>query len=306
MGNARITMNIAGRIFSLLLLGLGLPGGGCATAIERQAVVLEHKPLLIHLPGIAGNNFMERAYLSAITQGGFGAETRLYDWTRKRTWIDNLRAYDTNRATASQLAAEIVAFRKACPDRPVFLSSDSGGAGPLVWTLEALPSGVEVEGVVLLCPALSPDYDLSAALSHVRDRMVAFHSRGDGFVLSWGTRTYGTIDGKRVAAAGYGGFVLPREARDPAQYRKLKMVAYDNAWFDRYGNAGDHTGAMGVRFASGYIAPLLIEMALPTRPPPGEVEKQLFDPAATPGPTTGQADAVTRIPDTHDTNRSTP
>ncbi|HEV7301491.1 MAG TPA: hypothetical protein VGN72_19160 [Tepidisphaeraceae bacterium] len=234
--------------------------GGCA--IRRDTVPLDPKPMLVHLPGIAGDMPLERSYMSALQVGGFDADVHLYDWTGRNWWFKALRAYEDNRQAARELAEELTTFARANPNRPIFLSSDSGGAGPAVWALEALPADVMVEAVVLICPALSPDYDLSRALMRVRGQMLAFHSPRDGFVLGWGTSTWGTIDRKHVAAAGYGGFMLPRDARDAAQYRKLKSVAYDPAWWGRYNHPGDHTGAMGVRFASGYIAPLLTQMAL--------------------------------------------
>lgn len=255
-------MNVTDRLIIFLLLGLAFGGGGCANVIRRDAVAFDHKPLLIHFPGVAGDTYLERKFLSAVVEGGLDADTRLFDWTRKRGWVANLQAVDTNRATSRQMADRIVAFKTATPERPVLLTCDSGGAGPVLWTLEALPADVNVQGVLLLCPAISPDYDLSPALSRVRGTMVAFHGRNDGMVLDWGTRTFGTIDGKKVPAAGYTGFVLPRGATDAGQYRKLKMVGYDKEWFGKYGNAGDHTGALGGRFASGYIAPILIDMAL--------------------------------------------
>ncbi len=255
-------MHIAGHMFLSMigLIGL-LTGLGCQTAPKAPLATFEHKPLLIHLPGVAGDNFLARSFVAAVKRGGFDTETRIYNWTRKNTWIGNLQNYDTNRATASELAAEIMAIRAIEPNRPILLSCESGGAGPAIWTLEALPPGCQVDGVILLAPAMSPDYDLSKALSRVRGKLIAFHSKGDGFILGWGTRTWGTIDGKKVTAAGYAGFVQPEQPADADQYRKLESIAYDRAWFGKYGNAGDHTGGMGKGFASGYIAPLLVALA---------------------------------------------
>ena len=254
-------MHVARRILlTLLIVPILTMLSGCA--IRRDVVPLNPKPLLVHLPGIAGDMPIERSYMSALKVGGFDADVRLYDWTGDNWWFQALRAYDDNRQAARHLAEELTTFARANPDRPIFISSDSGGAGPAVWALEALPADVMVQSVVLICPALSPDYDLSGALMRVRGQMLAFHSPRDAFVLGWGTSTWGTIDRKRVAAAGYGGFMLPRGARDAGQYRKLKSIPYEPAWWGKFNHPGDHTGAMGSRFASGYIAPLLTRMAL--------------------------------------------
>jgi hypothetical protein len=245
----------------ILILVCMIGGGGCATS-PREPVTLDPKPILIHLPGTAGNNAFERTFLSSLRTGGFDAQYTTFEWTRGQFMITTLKAYDANRSAGRKLADEIVAIRRAEPDRPVFLSCDSGGAGPLVWGLEALPDDVHVEAALLIAPALSPDYDLSRALAHVNKKMLAFTSPGDRFVLGWGTRTYGTIDGKRTNAAGYVGFTTPTCPALPDQYAKLEQVKYQRAWFGKFGHAGDHTGAMGSRFASGYLAPMLTRLAL--------------------------------------------
>lgn len=255
-------MHIIGRILTAICCSGLLTGLTAGCAVSRPIERLDPKPLLIHLPGIAGDSAMERWYLASLRTGGFDGELKLYDWTGRLFWFNALRAYDHNRAAGRQLAEKITGFARANPERPIFLSSDSGGAGPTVWALEALPADVRVEAVVMICPALSPDYDLSPALSRVRHRMLAFHSPRDGFVLGWGTRNWGTIDRKFVAAAGYKGFRMPPAVADAGQYEKLQSIPYDSKWWWRFNNPGDHTGPMSSRFASGYIAPLLTEIAL--------------------------------------------
>ncbi|HLL87827.1 MAG TPA: hypothetical protein VK324_00840 [Tepidisphaeraceae bacterium] len=211
------------------------------------------------MPGVAGDNPWERAYLNALRTGGLDAETELYDWTQRQFWITNLQAYDANRAAARGLASYLTKLHREKPDRPLLLTCDSGGAGPLVWALEALPDDVAVDGIILLAPALSHDYDLTRALRRVRKSAYVFWSPGDGLVLDFGTRMFGTIDGKRAAAAGSRGFATPADA-DLEQYRKLVHVKYEPTWFGQYGNPGDHVGAMTTRFASGYLAPLLTDL----------------------------------------------
>lgn len=259
-------MDVARRpiIFLLILACIALTGGGCA--ITRELTPLDPKPLLVHLPGVAGDNAAERWYLSSLRTGGFDGELRLYDWTSTSGWITVLKEYDLNRAAARRLANELATFAADNPTRPIFITCDSGGAGPVVWTLEALPANVHVEAVVLLAPALSPEYDLSPALARVRQKMLVFNSPADTLVLGWGTRTYGTIDRKHVTAAGVVGFTMPPDVVDPTQYAKLQPMPYDPKWYGRYGNVGDHTGSMGTKFASGFIAPLLVQFALDAAP----------------------------------------
>ena len=70
--------------------------------------------------------------------------------------------------------------------------------------------------VFLLASALSPEYDLSKALGHVRGKVYVFTSPGDSLVLGTGTRLFGTIDGIKSDAAGLNGLRLRRE-RQPGR-----------------------------------------------------------------------------------------
>ena len=123
-----------------------------------------------------------------------------------------------------------------------------------MWALEKLPAGVNVDTVVLLAPALSPEYDLSKSLAHVRGKMFAFTSPYD-VVLGPGTRTFGTIDGVKCDAAGKCGFVVPADA-DKELYNRLVQLPYNNKWL-RLGNVGDHIGSMGRHFSRNVVALLV-------------------------------------------------
>ena len=75
--------------------------------------------------------------------------------------------------------------RPSQPSDPVFLVAKSGGAGVAVKALELLDEET-VERVVLLAPALSPGYDLTAALRAVRREIVVFWSPLDVVILGRG------------------------------------------------------------------------------------------------------------------------
>ena len=62
---------------------------------------------------------------------------------------------------------------------------------------------------MLLAPALSPGYDLTAALRAVRREIVVFWSPLDLIVLGAGTRLFGTIDRVKTVGAGLVGFRVP-------------------------------------------------------------------------------------------------
>ena len=154
--------------------------------------------------------------------------------------------------------------------------------------------------MLLLASALSPEYDLSAALRRVRGKMYAFNSADDTLVLGVGTRTFGTIDGVKCDAAGRCGFVLPPTA-DRAAYEKLVQVPYAAQWMD-LDNLGDHVGPLRGPFARDVLAPVVRGEApefttMPTvrattRPttapatrPPAHARRQASPGAKTPAPT---------------------
>jgi hypothetical protein len=156
-----------------------------------------------------------------------------------------------------------------------------------VWVLEALPEGEAViDAALLISPALSADYDLTPALRRVRTKMLVFTSRNDAVVLGLGTRLFGTMDGRRAAAAGMVGFERPPGA-DPQQYAKLEHHPYAADWFWSHGQLGGHASALGARFASARIAPLLVGIArqLPGSPadPAGDEIRAPAEPAAAVG-----------------------
>ena len=118
-----------------------------------------------------------------------------------------------------------------------------------------------VERVVLLAPALSPGYDLTAALRAVRREIVVFWSPLDVIVLGAGTRLFGTIDRVKTVGAGLVGFQVPRSvtSTDVArgrEYGKLRQVR----WQPRMaasGYFGGHMGPDSPLFLRKYVVPLL-------------------------------------------------
>ena len=220
------------------------------------------KPYLFHLPGIGGERITEHWLLSGLKSGGLDAEYRMYDWTDGDIGLPALLAYEANLARAKKIAAALTEHIHKNPQQRVIISSHSGGCGLAVWTLEALPDALQIDSLVMIAPALSPQYDLTRALKHVKGRVYVFSSPAD-IVVGTGTRLFGTIDGIKTEAAGYRGFVRP-PAGDREQYAKLVPLPHQDEWLALYGNAGTHICAMRVAFAQGFIAPLLLTGKVPT------------------------------------------
>ena len=214
-----------------------------------------------HLPGIGGYRSIDRLFLQGLKQGGLDADVHPYDWTVKDTGLGALLATELHKEETAKVAAMIAELAREHRGARLTVSAHSGGAGIIVWALETLPDDVQIDSLLLLSPALSPPYDLSRALCHVRGKVYVFYSPYDVAVLGVGTQMLGTIDGVRSDAAGRVGFKQPPTA-DEAEYRKLVQVPYDPAWI-QLGNIGEHIGTLARPFAREVVAPLMLTGVLP-------------------------------------------
>lgn len=212
---------------------------------------------LLHLPGIGGEMPIDHALIDGLIDGGWEGPTTIYDWTEKDPGLDALRNHRRNAREATKVAKMIEDRVRQDPKTCIMLTSHSGGTGIAVWALEQLPEDVRVQDLFLLASALSPRYDLTAALKHVRGRTYVFYSASDALVLGTGTKLFGTIDGVRCEAAGLVGFTPPKKA-DKRQYAKLVQKPYEKGWAV-YGHFGTHIGCMSAPFAKNIVAPIVIE-----------------------------------------------
>ncbi len=178
-------------------------------------------------------------------------------------WHQDLTNAANRDAKASVMAEEVRAFQARSPGASVFLVGKSGGTGVVVKALEALGEG-SVDLAVLISPALSPNYDLTAALKAVRRELVVFWSPLDLIVLGAGTRIFGTIDRIKTVSAGLVGFRPPKPGRDDqkAQYAKLRQVRWRPKMAST-GYLGGHVGPDSPAFLRKYVVPLF----RPTRAP---------------------------------------
>jgi hypothetical protein len=236
----------------LMVLALAaMAGSSCAASNDY----------LLHLPGIAGDKQIDRAVNRGIKEGGFDGIEVIYDWTENDPGMDALVAWPRNQREAKIISQKIVQQRTAAPKAKFYVLGHSGGAGLAIWALEDLPDNVTVDSVVLMSPAVSPNYDLTRALKHVTGHVYVFSSLTDVIVLGVGTKLFGTIDGVKTDAAGRVGFSQPPTA-DAQQYKKLVALPYDTNWF-KYGDAGDHIGGMRESFGKNILAPLILHGTLP-------------------------------------------
>jgi hypothetical protein len=231
-------------------LAAAAPAPAAATAPAAE------KPYLLHIPGVSGESIVDHTLVHGFVDGDLRADIHIFDWTEHDPGVPALQAMERNKQQARKIADQLTEIFRADPRRTIYLTSHSGGAGPAVWALEDLPPDVKIKRALFLAPALSPTYDVSKALSHVTDKAYVLYSAGDTLILSAGTKVFGTIDGLYAEAAGVAGFVQPKSAADPAQYKKLVQIPYNADWA-RLDHTGDHIGPMATPFAAEVLVPLL-------------------------------------------------
>jgi pimeloyl-ACP methyl ester carboxylesterase len=203
---------------------------------------------LLILPGVGNTRFHLAGFVAAAQQQLPGFDVDVRPWGVPFLTIHNLRAHERNVATAAAIAAEIAQWRRAHPDAPFYLVGYSGGGGMATLVTAALPDGVVIDRLVLVAPAISPDYPLGAdVLPHVREYVVNYASERD-LQVGWGTRTFGTIDRKNTASAGAIGFAAADE--------RLLEHRWSNADL-AVGHAGNHLAYLNPRWQAAKLLPAL-------------------------------------------------
>lgn len=259
------------RAFALLLLTLSLtlshplsaqPATAQSTTVQSTTARSEQSWLL-HLPGIGGEMRIDHLFTQGLLQGGVNADIQIYDWTGSDRGMIALMQVKRHQDQSTIVAQMIERRAREHPGQKITLTGHSAGTGIAVWALEKLPDDVMVDDLVMIASALSPQYDLSKALRHVRHKAYAFNSMLDVLILSIGTKGFGTVDRVKTDAAGRVGFTMPPNG-DAEQYAKLTQYPYDPDWL-RFNNAGEHIGPMMRSFSKNVIASVMLGKGLPPR-----------------------------------------
>src|SRR5262249_22767887 len=131
--------------------------------------------------------------------------------------------YDHARTEGACLAGQILARRQNCPGGPIYLVAHSAGSAVVLAAAEALPPN-SVDGIVLLAPSVSADYDVRPALRCARHGVDVFCSERDVLFLGLGVSLVGTADRHWSAAAGRVGFrPVVTTPEDAVLYTKLRQ-----------------------------------------------------------------------------------
>lgn len=215
--------------------------------LPRPAAAAERGRLLI-LPGVGNTRFHLASFVSAAERQLPNFDVDVRPWGVPFLTIHNLRAHERNVATARAVADEIAAWRRTHADEPFYLVGYSGGGGMATLIAAALPGDVVIERLVLVAPAISPDYPLATeVLPHVREFAVNYWSERD-LQVGWGTRAFGTIDRKKTDSAGAIGF-----ATDDRRLLQYGWSPVDEA----YGHFGNHLAYLNQRWQAAKLLPAL-------------------------------------------------
>lgn len=248
-----------GKIGAVVALALVLAlGSGCDPLVQLNVDKADNG-LVVVLPGIDGPSLGTASVMASVathTEMAVGQ----YNWTIPFAMLINQRAIGRNHAMARHLAERIVDYKAEHPGAPVYLIGHSGGTAIAVWTAEALPAGVEIEGMFLLASSLSPGYNLSRAIAKTRGQIVNVYSSHDNALLGNGTSIIGTMDGRHSPSAGKLGF----SGRGGFGYNgKLVQIGWTPA-MRKAGYFGDHFSVCSSAFVADYLAPRM--EGLPDRP----------------------------------------
>ena len=233
-----------------LCTGCWQPPAVIARQVERGLVWM--------VPGIEGHPCRLSWACRGLRDAGVDAKIHVYDWSRPLLDpLKNLEDYEGNLQRAGEIAEQLATYRRAHPQASVDLVGYSGGGGLAVMVVEALPEDVRLRNVILVQPALSPGYDLTAALSRIDGKLVNFFSPYDWLILGLGTRVFGTMDRREVASAGKERFDLARAVREPTLRAKVEQRGWELRMIGD-GHIGTHLSMLSYWWNRRYVAPYLL------------------------------------------------
>jgi len=243
-------------------LSIGVMGlatlAGCFRPEPPSPAELD-RGLVVMLPGVEGGAWQLEGPIRGLRTAGLNRAIEVIEWGRRPlASLDNLTNLPANLQRAQRIAGRIGEYQQQYPGRPVTLLGYSGGGGVAVLAAEALPAEPQLDRVVLIAAAISPDHDLSETFRRSRRGVVSFYSERDVVMLGLGTCLFGTIDRQYTSSAGRIGF------RDDSggllTIDGPEQIAWRPDWW-RLGHDGTHVGWLSAEWSrevlAGYIDPRL-------------------------------------------------
>ena len=254
--HARLTLTASVSTLALLWVS------GCTTTLPDRAQRMQ-RGYVYYLDGAGGGGVTN--WSGGVREGmlaaGYDGAGEMFRWqTGLGVVADQTASNEYKRGQARKLARKIQEYVREHPNAPVTLMGLSAGTAIAAFTLESLPTGIQVEDVILLSGSLSSTYGLTAALRHVNGKMYIFTSHRDA-VLQTLVPVSGTADrdSGTTSTIGMDGPRLPSGASTET-HRLYATKIVEVPWkteFSRYGNYGKHTDTVGAAFVERYVAPLV-------------------------------------------------
>jgi pimeloyl-ACP methyl ester carboxylesterase len=231
---------------------LALAAAGCATPViaPRQA------DMVIVVPGLGGDGGDYAKVVHALHDAGCQDRLCVFNWGCSWALFPiTLSCTGVHHDTERRLAAQVTQWRNDHPGCHIALIGHSAGAGVIVGMLGRLDNSITIGPIILLAPALSPDFDLRPALAH-SNCIHVFFSPDDWFWQGIGSTIFGGYDGVHRDGAGRRGFTLAQLSDD--QKRKVIQHPWQPQW-KSLGEDGGHFDWMSGAFVDRVLAPLIYD-----------------------------------------------
>lgn len=196
---------------------------------------LDGRPLVFVANGVGGSTTVSDNLLDLNGAKNLGLRIQMVPWCRHNSPLEDLTDHQAQLHAATRIACAVTAFRRDCPNLPIFFVGHSAGARIVLAAAEMLPEK-SVDRIILLAPAVSCGYDLTGALRASRGGIDHFWSSLDG-VLQTAEDYSALADGVKGPAAGRVGF-------RPAFSDKKDIEAFRNVrqyrWTEEFSGSGGH------------------------------------------------------------------
>ncbi|MFH0963442.1 MAG: alpha/beta hydrolase [Planctomycetota bacterium] len=220
------------------------------------------KGLVLILPGIEGWSVFNWLVAEGLAKGGVPYALEIHDWTTgfSLLFLWHLVARRRSRREAERVAVRIREYLREHPGRPVWVVGQSGGGGIAVFALEALRDEENVEGAVLLAPALGQEYDLTESLERTTRGIHHYYSHFDVFFQGLGTGIFGTMDRAYGSSAGRRGFKRPANLTSEGEelYASRLFQVDCTRSMRRTGHVGLHLTSSHPGFIEQVVAPVIL------------------------------------------------
>lgn len=246
-------------LLSAVIVGLAVLSG-CGPAFGPKA----SHGITFYAPGAGNFDFGDVGLREGLRQAGYPGQVAGIVWTVSFNAAIDQRLGNA-RIGGTSLARHIEKYADEFPGQPINLVGLSAGTGVVVWALEDLKPGYEVDTVVLLSSSLWYRYDVSKALTRLKGKLYNYYSTQDP-VLAGPMKIFGTIDGV-FGQDGAGAVGL----KPPGGSDKIVNIRWKPE-YRQYGYHGGHTDSTSAAFIRHEISKHITFGDSAAAPPqPGEM-----------------------------------